>query len=174
MKILETRRTILREITDADFEALKPVLQAHLEEEVEDSYVWRWLNWCKDCYQKYGFGLWAVDLKETGQMIGSCGVSMQEIDNEQKPEIGYHLRKEYHRQGLGKEISQAIRDYYFTHFDGDEIYSYMNVDNVASYKTAEANGMTYLHLYTTRYGEVTRVYRITRKEWEKIIKENEK
>ena len=46
----------------------------------------------------------------------------------------------------------------------------MNEDNIPSYKTAEANGMTFLHLYET-HGEVCRVYRITREEWELINKE---
>ena len=41
----------------------------------------------------------------------------------------------------------------------------MNKDNIPSYKTAEVNGMTFLHLYATKQGEVRRVYRITRKEW---------
>ena len=114
-----------------------------------------------------GFGLWAAIYKETGEMIGDCGVSMQFIDDEWKPEIGYHLRLDYHQQGLGKEMTQAVRDYFFNKFDYDEVYSYMNKDNVPSIKTAEANGMTFLHLYKTN-DEVCCVYRITRKEWEKI------
>ena len=168
--ILETNRLILREITDGDFPMLKKVIRDHDGTPYEDEYVWKWLNWCKDCYQKYNFGLWAVINKETGEMIGNCGVSMQFIDDEWKPEIGYHLRKDFHRQGLGKEATQAIRDYFFTHYDYDEVYSYMNKDNVASYKTAEANGMTYQHLYTSEDGHLCRVYKITRKEWENLKK----
>ena len=136
--------------------------------------VWRWLNWCKHSYFLYGFGLWAVVLKETGEMIGDCGVSMQIIDDELKPEIGYHLRKDYHRQGIGKEMTQAVRDYFFENYGYDEVYSYMDVDNVPSYKTAEANGMTYLHMYTTRDYHVCLVYRITREEWESLNKNSEK
>ena len=44
----------------------------------------------------------------------------------------------------------------------------MDKENLPSYKTAEANGMTFLHIYVTQYGEECRVYRITRKEWEKL------
>ena len=62
-------------------------------------------------------------------------------------------------------MTQAVKDYFFTHFDYDEVYSYMNKENVPSIKTAEANGMTFLHLYMT-HGEECRVYRITRDEWE--------
>lgn len=168
--ILETKRLILREMTDDDFDALKKVISdpenmKYYAKPYDDNGVWRWINWCKDSYVKNGFGLWAVVYKETGEMIGDCGISMQFIDDEWKPEVGYHLRLDYHRQGLGKEMTQAVRDYFFTHFDYDEVYSYMNKDNIPSMKTAEANGMTFLHLYVT-HGEECRVYRITREEWE--------
>ena len=173
--ILETPRLLLREMTDDDYKSLQMVISdpetmKYYPKPYNEEGVWKWINWCKASYQKRGFGLWAVVLKETGEMIGDCGVSMQTIDDEMKPEIGYHLRKDYHRQGLGKEMTQAVRDYFFKHFEFDEIYSFMNKDNVPSYKTAEANGMIYLHLYKTESGELCRVYRITRSEWEKIYK----
>ena len=170
--ILETDRLLLREMTDDDFDALKkvisdPITMKYYFKPYDDEGVTRWINWCKDSYQKNGFGLWAVVLKETGEMIGDCGVSMQLIDDEMKPEIGYHLNKDYHRQGIGKEMTRAVKDYFFTHYDYDEVYSYMDIDNVPSYKTAESNGMTFLHLYVTKTGETCKVYRITRSEWEK-------
>lgn len=173
--ILETKRLILREMTDEDFDALKEVISdsenmKYYPKPYDDAGVWRWISWCKDCYARYNFGLWAVLLKETGKMIGDCGISMQFIDDEWKPEIGYHLNRAYHLQGIGKEMTQAVRDYFFAHFDFDEVYSYMDKDNLPSYKTAEANGMTFRHLYTTKQGEDCRVYSITRKEWESLSK----
>ena len=172
--ILETERLLLREMVDEDYSSLQKVIsdpenmKPSNREPYNEQEVWKWINWCKASYAKRGFGLWAVIYKETGEMIGDCGVSMQIIDDEMKPEIGYHLRRDYHRRGLGKEASQAVRDYFFTHFDYDEVYSYMDKDNIASYKTAEANGMTYQHLYTSEYGHLCRVYKITRKEWENL------
>lgn len=172
--ILGTQRIYLREMNDDDFVSLKkvisdPVNMKYYDKPYDDNGVNRWLNWCKDSYQKYGFGLWAVIYKETDEMIGDCGISMQYIDNEWKPEIGYHLRRDYHRQGIGKEMTKAVRDYFFLNYDYDEVYSYMNKDNIPSIKTAEANGMTFLHPYTTKDGEECLVYRITRKEWQKLI-----
>ena len=170
--ILETERLFLREMTDDDFDALKKVISdketmKYYPAPYDDNGVLRWIKWCKSSYAERGFGLWAVIYKETNEMIGDCGVSMQFIDDDWRPEIGYHLRKDYHRQGIGKEMTQAVKDYFFTHFDFNEVYSYMDKDNIPSYKTAEANGMTFLLLYTTKDGEVCRVYRITRQEWEK-------
>ena len=173
MTILETDRLILREMTDDDFDALKKVISdpetmKFYPKPYDDEGVNRWIRWCKASYEKRGFGLWAVILKETNEMIGDCGISMQVIDDEDKPEIGYHLRKDFHRLGIGKEMTQAVRDFFFTHFAFDEVYSYMNVDNLPSYKTAEANGMSFRHIYVTKSGEKCRVYSITRSEWENI------
>lgn len=168
--IFETERLRFREITDEDFDALAKII-SDPENEIEpydEQGVWRWISWCKGSYLERGFGLWAVELKETGEMIGIGGISMQIIDDEWKPEVGYHLRKDFHRMGLGKEMARGSRDYAFKQLGFDEVYSYMDKDNVASYKTAESNGMSFLHLYTTKKGQVCRVYRITRPEWEKL------
>lgn len=174
-RILETSRLILRVMNDGDYKSLQAVISdpetmKYYQKPYDEAGVQKWIAWCKASQAKRGFSLWAVILKETGEMIGDCGVSMQTIDDEMKPEIGYHLNKKYHRQGIGKEMTQAVRDYFFTHFDYEEVYSYMDVNNLPSYKTAEANGMTYLHDYVTADGERCKVYRITRKEWEKIKK----
>ena len=170
--ILQTDRLILREMNDDDFDSLKKVISdpetmKYYFKPFDDEGVWRWINWCKSSYQEYGFGLWAVIYKDTGEMIGDCGISMQIIDDESKPEIGYHLRKDFHRQGIGKEMTRAVKNYFFNHFNYDEVYSYMDENNIPSFKTAEANGMTFQHLYKTKYGEICRVYKITRSEWEK-------
>lgn len=162
--ILETKRTYLREVTDDDFNALSKVISNKDGTQYDEEYVWRWLNWCKSSYKEHNFGLYAVILKETGEMIGNMGISMQMIDDEWRPEIGYHLRKDYHHQGIAKEVTNALQDYFFTNFDYDEVYSYMDEDNIASSKTAEAMGMTYLHLYKTKHG-VCKVYKITKEEW---------
>ena len=174
-RILETDRLVLRPMSDSDYKSLQEVLSdpetmKYYAAPYDEAGVQKWIDWCKASQAKRGFSLWSVILKETGQMIGDCGVSMQIIDDEMRPEIGYHLNKKYHHQGIGKEMTQAVRDYFFTHFNENEVYSYMDKDNLPSYKTAEANGMTYLHNYITKDGEECRVYRITRSEWENIKK----
>ena len=152
--ILETERIYLREMTDEDFDDLAKVIHGRDGLAPSETYVHKWIDWCKSSYAENGFGHWAVVLKSTGEMIGSAGVSMQWIDDAWRPEIGYHLRKDYHRQGLGKEMAAAIRDYYFSRFEGNDIYSFMDQDNLASYKTAESIGMSYLHLYVAKDGSL--------------------
>jgi RimJ/RimL family protein N-acetyltransferase len=132
----------------------------------DDNGVRRWINWCIDSYCKHGFGLWALELKENGAFIGDCGISMQSIDGDLLPEIGYHVHKNYWRQGYAKEACSAVKDWLFENTSFDSVYSYMNYENVASYATAESNGMTRIKTYDDDGGERLYVYRITRREWE--------
>ena len=44
-------------------------------------------------------------LKETGEFIGDCGITLQNIDGEILPEIGYHIHKKYWMYGFAKEAA---------------------------------------------------------------------
>lgn len=80
--ILETERLYLREMKQTDFDALCQILQ---DEETMYAYegafsnteVQEWLDRQIARYRKWGFGLWAVILKETDELIGQCGLTMQ-------------------------------------------------------------------------------------------------
>ena len=113
-----------------------------------------------------------MELKETGAFIGDCGISMQNIDGEILPEIGYHVNKNYWRQGYAKEACAAVKDWFFKNTKQDSVYSYMNQENVASYATAAANGMKRIKAYVTKE-EKLYVYRITREEWQKARNEHD-
>ena len=80
--ILETKRLRLREITQTDYKALSQILQDEetmyaYEGAFSDKEVQEWLDRQIRRYKKWGFGLWAVILKETGDFIGQCGLTMQ-------------------------------------------------------------------------------------------------
>lgn len=62
-------------------------------------------------------------------------------------------------------MTSAVKDYFFLNYDYDEVYSYMNINNIPSEKTAMKNGMTFIKTFESN-GEIDKVYRITRKEWE--------
>src|SRR5215469_16616800 len=46
-----------------------------------------------ESYAKYGYGLFGVVLKSSGQLIGDCGLSWQEVDGASELEVGYHFHR---------------------------------------------------------------------------------
>lgn len=87
--------------------------------------VMNWIDKSIERYNIFGFGLWAVCLKDNGEMIGDCGLTMQIINNQIKPEIGYHFRKDMQHKGYAKEASIAVRDWTFINIPFNTVYSYM-------------------------------------------------
>ena len=167
----ETERLYLRQYTPDDFDGLyailsDPVTMAHYPKPYDETGTRRWLQWSFDNYKTYGFGLWAVILKETGTFLGDCGLTIQQIDGEYLPEIGYHIRRDYWRRGYGQEAARAVRDWAFTHTDYPCLYSYMTAGNLASQATAASMGMRKIKEYIDDHYEATCVYAITRSEWE--------
>ena len=98
-KILETERLFLREMTPDDYDALYAVLgdaeiMQHYPYVFDEERVRAWIERNIHRYRDYGFGLWAVCLKDTEEMIGDCGLTLQNIEGEMLPEIGYHIRRD--------------------------------------------------------------------------------
>lgn len=126
--VLETKWLYLRELTEADFDALYRVLadsdiMQHYPYTFDEARVRGWIQKNIERYSIFGFGLWAVCLRETGEMIGDCGLTMQLIDGQIRPEIGYHIRKDRQRQGYAKEAAIAVRDWTFRHTPFRTVYS---------------------------------------------------
>ena len=172
--IIETERLILREYTMDDFEVLFEILSdaetmQHYPSPFDEEKTRGWIRWNLGNYEKYGFGLWAVVLKETGGFIGDCGITMQNIDGEMLPEIGYHIHKKYWRKGYGKEAARAVCDWVFKNTDSDVIYSYMKNTNIGSYRTAISIGMKKVKEYPDSTNTTSYVCAISRQEWEKNI-----
>ena len=169
--ILETERLVLREYCQEDFPWLSAILtdaetMKYYEKPYEENGVQRWLDWSFDNYKKHGFGLWAIELKETGEPIGDAGITMQPINGEWLPEVGYHLNKKFWRQGYGSEAARAARDWAFVNRDFEALYSYMTVENIPSQATARSMEMTKICEYTDGEEKLA-VWKITREEWER-------
>ena len=120
--IIETERLGLRECTPEDFDALyeilsDPEMMRHYPAPYDEAGTRHWIEWNLENYTQYGFGLWAVVLKETGKFIGDCGITIQNIDGEMLPEIGYHIHKKYWRRGFAKEAARAVCNWAFQNTD---------------------------------------------------------
>ena len=103
--------------------------------------------------------------EKTDDFIGDCGLTIQNIDGDLLPEIGYHIHKLYWRRGFGSEAARAVRDWAFEHAEYDCLYSYMKYTNIGSYSTAIATGMKMIKEYPDEKKEISYAYAITRKEW---------
>ena len=168
--VIETERLILREMTDEDFHALYKVLadsdtMQHYPYTFDENRVRNWIARNTERYRIFGFGLWAVCLKETDEVIGDCGLTMQLIGGEIKPEIGYHIRADKQRNGFAKEASIAVRDWTFNNTPFNVIYSYMKHTNEPSAKTAVAYGCKQTDEFNDDVNEITKVFAISRDEW---------
>ena len=87
--MIETKRLLLREMTLQDFDALHRILtdpdvMQHYPHAFDEAEVQGWIKKNIQRYQTFGFGLWAVCLKDTGEMIGDCGLTMQLIGTSEK------------------------------------------------------------------------------------------
>ena len=102
-------------------------------------------------YEKHGFGLWAVCLKETGAMIGQAGITLQPVEGEELPEIGYLLNREYWHRGYAAEAAIACKQYAFDVLEFPEIYSIIRDSNIASMNVAIKNGMTIRSRFVKHY-----------------------
>lgn len=144
--ILETERLYLRELRHSDLNALSAILR---DEETMHAYngafsedeTSEWLERQLARYKKYGFGLWAVILKETDEMIGQCGLTMQPWKDRELLEVGYLFNKRYWHKGYATEASAACKKYAFEALNAEEVFSIIRDTNVPSQKVAERSGM---------------------------------
>ena len=154
--ILETERLYLREMEQSDFESLCMILKDEetmyaYEGAFNDVEVQEWLDRQISRYQKYGFGLWAVVLKETDEMIGQCGLTMQPWKEKELLEIGYLFQRLYWHKGYAMEAAKACKKYAFEVLNADEVYSIIRDTNVASQKVAVRNSMVVTDSWTKHY-----------------------
>ena len=168
--IIETERLFLREMDENDFDALYEVLadadiMQHYPYTFDENRVRNWIQRNIERYRIFGFGLWAVCLKETGEMIGDCGLTLQLIDGRIKPEIGYHIRANKQRNGYAKEAAIAVRDWTFNNTPFQIVYSYMKYTNEPSVKTAISYGCKQVDEYQDDENKITKVFAISRDQW---------
>lgn len=168
--ILETERLILREMDQNDFNSLYAVLadsdiMEHYPYTFDEGRVRNWITRNMERYSKDGFGLWAVVLKETGEMIGDCGITMQNIHGKLLPEIGYHIRADQQCKGYASEAVAACIRFAFENYDFPAVYSYMKHTNIPSQRTAMKNGMVFIEKYPDLDNGISCVYEITIAQW---------
>lgn len=143
-----TERTIIREMTADDLPAMyelysdeavakwvEPLYEYEKELEFTKAYI-------ENVYSFYGYGLWLVFDRKTGELIGRAGISVREIDGEKRCELGYIIRGDRQRQGMGFEVSTAVMEYAADCLMIDELWLCIEKDNTASIGLGKKLGFT--------------------------------
>ena len=158
--VLETKRLQLREMTAADYDALCRILQDEetmyaYEGAFSDEETRAWLDKQLRRYREEGIGLWAVIRKDTGEMIGQCGLTWQMWKERHLLEVGYLFERRHWHQGYATEAARGCMDYAFQVLHADEVCSIIRDTNLPSQRVALRNGLVrQKEVWTKHYRDV--------------------
>ena len=147
-RIIETERILLRPFCIKDIERFakicanpnvmryigdgKPVSRNVIAEKIPE-----WI----ELYEKQKYGLMALVMKDTDELIGFCGFIHQTVDEVEYIELGYRLDEAYWGKGIATEVAVAVRDYAFNVLEIPMLISIINHQNDASKHVAKKVGM---------------------------------
>jgi [ribosomal protein S5]-alanine N-acetyltransferase len=120
-----------------------------------------WIERFLERQERFGYSLWAIEDRETGEFLGNCGPVLQTVDGIEEVEIGWSVTPRRARQGIATEAAEAWRDRCLAELGMDHVISLIRPENVPSRGVAERIGMTVWK--ETRHGTpawVHLVYRI--------------
>jgi len=143
---LETERLILRMWREADFEAYAelcadPEVMRYLGGKVFDrTEAWRHMASMIGHWYLRGYGIWAVEEKESGSLVGRIGC----INPEGWPgfEVGWTLKRKFWGKGYATEAARRALEYGFNELDKPHVISLIHPENRASIRVAERLGET--------------------------------
>lgn len=139
--VLRTERLRLRPLVPEDAPALGEAFAdayalrfyPRMREPAEvRAWIARWL----ESYARDGLGLWALELRETGELVGDAGLVWQRVEGRPELEVGYHVVARYRSRGLATEAARACRDWGFEHTSAPRIGSLVHPENAASQRVA--------------------------------------
>ena len=144
--ILETERLLLREFQMGDTDALlqvlgDPIAMQYYPAAFDSARVEIWIARNIERYTRNGFGLWAMELKSTGEVIGDCGCALQEVEGRREIEIGYHVRRDLWGQGYATEAARHCVAHAFSQLGAERVISMIRPENLSSRRVAEKNGL---------------------------------
>lgn len=169
--IRETERLIIRESLKGDFEQLYQISRetdsdTYTETMTEDYNEAKegFFAYIACQYRYYGFGLWSVVKKETGEIIGRCGLSpvVDDISPQGRVEIGYLISTNHRHSGYGYEACRSILNYAFEVLGCPEVMAVIHQDNYPSQKLAEKLGFVRIRKEIASIpNELWRVFKIS-------------
>ncbi|MBE6642169.1 MAG: GNAT family N-acetyltransferase [Ruminococcaceae bacterium] len=146
---IETDRLILRKLKVSDFEDMYEYSKS---DEVTKYLLWRshpdeqytrdYLKYIQSRYRAGDFFDWALEHKETGKMIGTCGFAKLDYDNN-SAEIGYVINPAFWHKGYASEAVKKVIDFGFHTLNLHRIEARYIVGNEFSRKVMEKCGMIF-------------------------------
>jgi [ribosomal protein S5]-alanine N-acetyltransferase len=101
-------------------------------------------------YERNGFGLWLVELNDSGQPVGMCGLLKR--DTLPDVDIGFAFLPAFRSQGYAFEAASAVLDYGRSEFGLKRIVAITNPDNAGSIRVLEKIGMRFERMITAPEG----------------------
>jgi RimJ/RimL family protein N-acetyltransferase len=158
-----TPRLTFREMTTGDLDDMAallgdPHVMRYYPHTKDRDEALAWIDWNRCLYQRKGFGLWLITLRSTGEFVGDCGLTPQEIEETIDIEVGYHVRADLQGHGYATEAATACRDYARDVLDAKRLIAIIHPDNAPSRRVAEKIGLTHERDAVSRTGRPVRVY----------------
>lgn len=172
----ETKRIIFRKIEYSDFKDWlefhkNPITSQHWDADLKSPEI-ECENWYKKQLHRYENdlgGMNALIEKQTGKLIGHCGLLVQNVDGLPELEIGYSLLPEFWNKGFATESAKKCRDFAFENNFTDSLISIISLTNKPSKNVAIKNGMKIDKVTEYNKNQVN-IFRIFKSEWNKIKK----
>lgn len=145
--IITTARLLLRPLRREDLGALgailgDPIGMRFYPHPMSVAESLEWIERDIARYEDHGFGRLAIELVETGALIGDCGPTILDIEGVDEVELGWHVRRDLWSRGYATEAALASRDWMFERAGRTRLIALVRPENVASCRVAEKIGMT--------------------------------
>jgi RimJ/RimL family protein N-acetyltransferase len=111
----------------------------------------------RDHWMRHGFGLWAAEEKETGELAGFVGLARLD-DRSGDVEIGWRLRHESWGRGLATEGALAAREHAVAELGLTRLVALVHPENTASLRVVDKLGMSFERERVSRHGTPVLVY----------------
>ncbi|MGW1669805.1 GNAT family N-acetyltransferase [Streptomyces sp. NPDC002324] len=117
-----------------------------------------WIRWNQRLYRQKGFGLWLLTLRTSGEFVGDCGLTPQEIEGVTELEVGYRVRTDLQGRGYATEAAAACRDHARDALHAERLVAIIRPDNRPSQRVAEKIGLPFERAATSRSGPLVHIH----------------
>ncbi len=148
--VITTERCVLREFCMDDMDALFSLYQGkgitdHTEglypRAEEEAYERAYIS---NMYRYYGYGMWLVCKKSTGEVIGRAGLEHRDYPEGVELEMGYLIAAEEQNKGYATEVCRAMFAYACRELHFPRVNCLIEKDNEISVHLAKKLGFVFL------------------------------